>query len=261
MLKQPFIFDISRYQIIPPNLGQPWHTIDWDKAWAMGIRVAGIRATVGNYYSDPTFEINYDTAKQKGFIPVPYHVVKPSHSYSSQINKFLTTLGSRKSDIPLAMDCELSDLLTAKQVTSCLQSCFKETAYRDGRNPFNYTRQTWWDTYVLHWSEWKTYPLWVAWYPFDINYPNVPIERIPEDWREVGETFWQKSAGGNKQGKIYGAESADIDLDWYKGTAEQFDIQFSTHISGSPPQPIYTHEEIHEILWREAQFHGWNLIK
>jgi len=257
--------DISMYQLLPSSVEQG-KTINWQKAWDAGIRVVAIRATVGNWYTDPVFEPNWNGAKEIGMVTTAYHVIKPSHSFQSQMDRFFSVLKDKKADIPLVLDNELQDNKSKQVITNVIQKSAQYIADKDGRNPFNYTRQSWWDINVLSWSKWNEYPLWVAWYPYDPEYPTVPKERIPRDYTTY--TLWQFSADGNNQGSKYGCESKAVDLNKFNGTPEEFDVMFNTNISNGttpppppPPPPSYTQEEKVDILWREAGKYGWNLEK
>ena len=71
--------DVSRYQ----------GTINWGsvKADPFKPEFAAIRATVGDYYSDPEYRTNYLAATNAGFIATAYHVIRMHVGIESQVNR------------------------------------------------------------------------------------------------------------------------------------------------------------------------------
>jgi len=260
-MDKPWIMDISRYQSSPENVEKK-QTINWQRAWDAGIRAVAIRCTVGDYYVDPMFAVNWNGAVDQGMAVTVYHVIKPLQTYKSQMEWLFKALGYRLTDFPIVLDCELTDGQKRATVTNVIQFARGYIADKDRRLPIIYTRQSWWDCSVFNWSGWQECDLWLAWYPWGET-PTVPSSRIPRDWKEW--KFWQYSADGNGKGGEYGCDSKDIDLSRYNGTIADFNARYGTAIpvpnGGStipPAGDLSDHERI-DILWREAQTHGWQL--
>jgi len=68
------------------------------------------------------------------------------------------------------------------------------------------------------------YPLWIAQY-------GVTSPRVPVPWKANEWIFWQYTDKGD--GPLYGAESLNIDLNYFNGDMTQFEARFK--IGGTPP--------------------------
>lgn len=201
--------DVSRYQNAPitgPN-GQiiGYKPLNYAKAKLRGVVFAGVRATVGDYYKDPCFEMNYKGYQDVGIQPIPYLVAAPADGTGRRItstahitwyNSLVEPLGIHG---PAAVDCELDRGQSIDTITALIDSLFGLLP-----DPINYTRATWWDQYVRRAAHWAKIPLWIA------NYTNAAQPALPKDWQEW--YIWQYSADGNFLGKDYGVASAHVDL-------------------------------------------------
>jgi GH25 family lysozyme M1 (1,4-beta-N-acetylmuramidase) len=236
---EPWIVDVSRYQAIIDPPRETKH-VSWQTMWDKGIRVAAIRATVGNYYKDAEFHYNFEQAQAAGITPTAYIANTPENKADSQVKWFSDYLGNKNIKFPVVLDCELDRNQTQQTITANIEKCLKLLEEKFGVTPMIYTRKSWWDVYVLKSSKWKNYPGWFAWYPDDLNYPVLPKQFCPRDWIVDGIpqwTIWQKWADSCGKGKEYGAWSSGLDLSWYNGTPAYFDTQFGTNISGITPEP------------------------
>ena len=202
--------DVSRWQ----------GKINWKKVAAAGYRFAVIRATIGHHYTDSRFYVNWNGAQEAGLLISTYHVVKPSHPASSQIDRFLDVLGSRKADLPLVLDIELDDDLSPADITICIRDCLQKVEQQEGRKPIIYTGKWFWDAQVLPSSEWSKYDLWVA------NY-GVSTPSLPTGWNRW--RFWQYS----ETGSVPGINSSTTDLNWFAGNYEDL----LAYAGGKQPQP------------------------
>lgn len=188
--------DVSRWQ------GE----INWGNVAAAGYRFAVIRASIGNYYTDPRFYVNWEGAKEVGLLVSAYHVLVPDRPADSQTEHLLDTLDGRRSDIPLVLDVELSRGVSPEEITATLQTCADLIEEEDGRKPVIYTARWFWDFNVLDEPNWIEYDLWVAHYGVDA--PSLPSSW--DEWR-----FWQYS----DQGQVPGISGA-ADLNWFNGSYE-----------------------------------------
>lgn len=184
--------DVSRHQ----------GKMDWQKCAAAGVSFAAIRATVGNYYTDPRFTENWQGAKDAGLLVTAYHVVTPEISVDAQMARFESVCDDYFPDLPFVLDCELSREQSLAAITKVIQGCAQNFIDIRGDNPIIYTRQNWWNNNVLPLVSWQKYPLWVA------NYTTAFTPALPRDWDEW--YLWQHTSKGD--GHKYGAESKSIDL-------------------------------------------------
>lgn len=168
-----------------------------------GVDAVVARATVGDYYIDTEFEANYEGAKEVGMPFGPYHVIAPERPVNAQIDNLLFALQGKTIDLPFTMDCELSRNQKRSTITaSIMKHCKDLTAM--GHSLWIYTRQSWWDVYVMRSPYWKQFPLWVA------NYTLANKPLLPLDWDTW--LLWQHSADGNDMGEQYGVESDSVDM-------------------------------------------------
>lgn len=76
------------------------------------------------------------------------------------------------------------------------------------------------------------YPLWIAQYP---NNPNGFIPTVPAPWIEW--TYWQYTDQGN--GRAYGVQSAEIDLNFYNGSLDDFRARYKITQTEKEDTPMY----------------------
>ncbi len=202
----PPVVDVSRHQ----------GTLRWAVAASRGVRLAAIRATVGDYYIDPALQANWLGARGAGLETTVYHVTTPEKNKQAQMDWFERAL-ARLGIVPahaVVIDNELDRGQSRQTVTACVEYCFARAADKWGKAPLNYTRQTWWDACVLPSSKWERYLLWAARYA-NLNGPwadGLFRFRDYDDW-----FLHQRLADGDGLGAAYGAESNDIDLSWANG--------------------------------------------
>lgn len=213
--------DVSRYQNLP-ILGPEgkvvgYRPINFDKMVSQGVKFCGVRFTVGNYYVDPCAEQNFKGALKKGIYPIPYLVSAPRNrnggtriSAKEHTEFFLDVLKT----MPklrwqmVAVDNELNRGEDVRYITDLIWKIFGLLAVDKVIEPLNYTRKTWWDSYVLPSSHWKDIDLWVA------NY-GVSKPALPRDYNDY--YIHQYSADENKLGSAYGVWSTPIDLNRMAG--------------------------------------------
>jgi lysozyme len=200
--------------------------IDWARVAAAGYSFAVIRATVGNYYTDPRFYENWRSAHENGLLVTAYHVVKPQNSAETQIARLFEVLDLRRTDLPLVLDVELADQQTPAVISGVIKECIQRIEQQDSRKPVIYTGAWFWDSNVLRGEEWANYDLWVAHY-------GVQTPALPADWSEW--RFWQYS----ETGRIGGVSSQHTDLDWFNGTHEDL-LAYANKPAEATHQPADT---------------------
>ncbi|NPV87256.1 MAG: hypothetical protein HPY45_14755 [Anaerolineae bacterium] len=193
--------------------------IEWSKVAAAGYRFAVLRATVGDYYTDPRFYSYWTDAKAAGLIVSAYHVLVATRYAEKQIGRLFNVLGSRRTDFPLILDVERDDGVSNAALTACVQDCLRLMQEKDGRRPLIYTAHYFWRDHILTSPDWSKYDLWVA------NY-NATTPLLPPGWTTW--KFWQYSPNG----KVPGI-SSDTDLNWFNGSYA--DLQ--AYAAGTTPDP------------------------
>ncbi|MEA3342216.1 MAG: GH25 family lysozyme [Chloroflexota bacterium] len=206
--------DVSRWQ------GE----INWEMVAAAGYRFAVIRATIGNYYTDPRFYENWNGARGAGLLVSAYHVATPEHSAGSQIDRLFDVLGERKADLPLVLDVELSREISPTGITACVRDCVQKVERQDDRKPIIYTAGWFWNHQVLESPGWSEHDLWVAHY-------GVSAPTLPTGWDEW--QFWQHS----DKGRVPGI-AAETDLNQFNGSYDDLLAYANTEPEPRPePQP------------------------
>jgi GH25 family lysozyme M1 (1,4-beta-N-acetylmuramidase)/uncharacterized protein YraI len=178
--------------------------INWPLVAEAGYRFAVIRATVGDYYTDPSFYTNWNGAYAAGLLVTAYHVVVPNRYASAQTQRFFDVLGDRRSDLPLVLDVERVDNISPAGITACVLECNQKIQQKDSRNPIIYTAKYYWKDNILPTYDWSKNDLWIA------NYL-VSSPSLAPGWTTW--KFWQY----DDKGKVNGV-SSDVDLDWFNGS-------------------------------------------
>jgi len=204
------VVDGSRYQSYQPN--GTYKPLDFQKMKQAGAFAYIGRISYGGVYSDPAFRMNFDACS--GVLPQSgYMVVVPQQSVASHIQRVLSTLEWRQPDFPFVVDSELDKEQSPGSISKLTGEICNEIVKIDGRLPFIYTRQSWWDPHVSAGS-WGKYPLIAARYDARLSGPWSDGRFKFRDW----ETWagWQFSADGNMRGRDFGAYSNSIDLSRFK---------------------------------------------
>ena len=196
-------------------------SIDWSQVAGAGYRFAVLRATVGNYYSDPTFAFNWTQARANGILVSAYHVVNPRNSASSQIDHFLNFLGDRNPDLPLVLDVELHRDRPPATVTDVVEECTLRLEQIRSRRPIIYTAAGFWNAYILPVTDWSRYDLWIA------NY-GVTRPSLPYSWNNW--VFWQYRDTGQVPGI-----GGNTDLNFFNGSYDR--LRAYAGVSTGPARP------------------------
>jgi lysozyme len=192
--------------------------VDWKKVYAAGYRFAVIRATVGDFYTDPRFYTNWTGAKAAGMLVSAYHVLVATNYADRQINRLFSVLDGRKADFHYVLDIERKDSTSKSVNAACVQDCVNEIHKHDKRRPIFYTAQYFWKDNVASSPDWGKYDLWVA------SYSAKPY--LPSDW--TSWKFWQYS----ETGKVPGMGSV-ADVNHFNGSYADF-----VKYCGTTPSPV-----------------------
>lgn len=225
--------DVSRHQ------NKFKDCIDWSIAKQRGVVFGAARATVGDYYKDPSFRANWEGMKANGIYRTAYHVVRPDYSVSKQIDLLFEALQGDIADLPLVLDVEVVGPGTGPfdptDVNKAVKQCANLIRAKDGCWPIIYTAGWYANTYLGTLDDrayLKEFEVWLAQYNTYIDEPD-PVYPWNGDW-----DIWQFSADGNMRGAEFGAESRDIDIDLYNGPIDKFLNDFGLQdIQDPDPEP------------------------
>lgn len=208
--------------------------MDWQKAKAAGVSAAFIRAgsidnVTGIPYEDSQFQRNAELAPQ--LMPVGYYwYFRPNWPTVVQSEYFCNLIRNANWKVPPVIDIEENGGLTNAQVAGAVWAFAAQIEAELGVRPIIYTSPGFWNSYAGPTTWAREYPLWVA------NWVNlgVLVPLIPNDWRGVQPVAWQFDVlkGG---GSIYGAQSADIDLDT---TYPGFELLLGEQEPPPPPEIV-----------------------
>jgi lysozyme len=231
-VERPVGTDVSRWQGV----------INWQKMKAAGAWYAFIKATEHNTWVDPLFDENWQGAQAAGLLVGAYHFFRPGYDPIAQANHFVNTVKAQPgaADLPFVLDVEIAPTTATRLLevedgymgqslvgvphkgygrintaavagfANDVQTCLERIGVLTGRLPLLYTGIAFWDTY-LRAVPTNICQLWLA------NWTTNAEPFMPKDW--LTWHFWQYSNSGN--GPQYGAQSARIDLNRWRGTLVQ----------------------------------------
>lgn len=153
------------------------------------------RCTLGDWYSDPTFDLNMTKAAGEGLDRGGYHVLNFKQDPIYQAELYVANL--KNTNLVPALDCERYQYMQRARNWEAIQ-IFDMVVLRElGVHVMFYTRGAWWDRYIGNQPDMREYLLWVAHYNFLIEHP-----RLPHAWELY--VLWQYS----QKGRINGIKSA-----------------------------------------------------
>ena len=214
--------------------------IDWPKVRATGQRFVFVKATEGDFYSDPTFDDNWLGAKSAGLLRGAYHFFRCNVDAKKQAARFIDYVRTVNDDgeLPPVLDLESNDSQTKDKIIARAKTWLDLVEAAFGKKPIIYSGQYFLQDYLSEagggppaWA--KDYPLWLA------QYPNQYIEGmkpfLPKGWFKW--TFWQYS----EKGKVNGI-NADVDLNLFNGSLEEL-YQFA----GAKPIAVDSKPKKHTV--------------
>ena len=170
--------DISKYQ----------QSVDFSVAKADGVAYCILRASLGSYTKDPTFDAHYSDAKAAGLGVGAYH-----YFYATTVDEakaeaafFLKTIAGKQFDYPVAVDVEEASIIPAgkSQLTDAVIA-FCEMVEDAGYYICVYANPSWLNNH-LDSARLTPYDLWLAHWD------------IPEPSRDCG--MWQYTSSGTVAG-------------------------------------------------------------
>jgi lysozyme len=192
--------DVSRWQDDNSTPQQ----IDFIKAYKAGAKFVFIKGSQSNW-ADLDFIYNWNSSKNAGLLRGAYHFLVWEMKPEIQAQFFAGLLKNDIGELPPVVDFEWWQT-TPSNALDILWAFIAELKKLLGVNPIIYTAASYWMQYGRTNSEWKKFPLWIA--NYDVLSPKIPLP-----WEDY--TFWQYSSHGD--GLAFGAESLNIDLNWFNG--------------------------------------------
>lgn len=206
------------------------------KKMAEGLDFVIIRAGQ-NLWSDMVFSRSWKEAREAGIPRGSYWFYDSRAAPKRQAEKYIETLDGDFGELPLVADFEdnyggsfgtiwhLHDFLERLKQLVPGKPIMIYTGYYYWREKISLIPSSE-KSRVQYFSQ---YDLWLAWY-------GVPQAMViaPEPWRNLGGwTLWQYTSSGD--GRKYGVESKEIDLNFFNGSVEQFRAHFGLDEKPIPP--------------------------
>ncbi|WP_231369810.1 lysozyme [Arthrobacter sp. 135MFCol5.1] len=197
--------DVSYYQ----------SSVDWQQQWNMGARFAYVKASEGNYYTNPAYSSQYQGSRNVGMIRGAYHFAIPNWSSGAdQATYFVNNGGGWSPDgytLPPVLDFEFNPYegrtingfyfgntcynMSPGQLAAWVQDFGNTVRSMTGRLPMIYTNTSWWNQCLGNQTGFGDYPLWVAAYP---GSPTNDAGAVPASWATY--SVWQYSSTGPMAG-------------------------------------------------------------
>ena len=187
-------------------------SVDWQQQWNMGARFAYVKASEGNYYTNPSYSSQYQGSRNVGMIRGAYHFAIPNWSSGAdQARYFVQNGGGWTADgytMPPVLDFEFNPYegrtingfyfgntcygMSPAQLGSWVRDFGNTMLSLTGRLPVIYTNTSWWNQCLGNPAGFGDYPLWVAAYP---SSPTNNAGAVPTaSWSTY--SIWQYSSTG-----------------------------------------------------------------
>ena len=197
-----------------------------EKAYAAGARFVFVKASEG-VFIDPDYLANWTRCRGKLYRGA-YHFFTWKADAVAQARFFAGVLQAGPGELPPVVDYEsrtgVPDRVTA---VSRLEQFVSEFERITGRQLMVYTSPSFWREFGSTAAHWAARPLWIA--NYQVSKPTVPAPWANWD-------FWQYTDKGD--GLAYGAESKNIDMNWYNGSLEEMLERFD--VASLEPKPTET---------------------
>jgi GH25 family lysozyme M1 (1,4-beta-N-acetylmuramidase) len=182
---------------------------DWDAARAKSAGAAFTFIQASRSISpDPFFKANWSKAKESDFFRSAYHCLDNTAPASEQAQIFLELLDGEQGELPASIQLEEKSFETNNELAVEFLQEFIENIMSQGMTPIIGTSAKSWPDCDGIFSDWTSYPLWVA------DFISLHNPQIPTPWTQY--TFWKYSETGD--GETFGSESFDIPLINFRGT-------------------------------------------
>ena len=198
---------------------------DWQAVKAAGIsyviiKAGGVYSATGATYTDDLLADHVAGAQSVGIPFGLYWFFLPFNNIQTQVNYFLALVQQYQPQIPMSIDVESNNGVTAATTTKHLKNMvtlLKAT----GKPVIIYTRQSHWDLNILSDPLWQSCELWASRWRSGLTSPWSDGSFKFRDWNTW--RIWQYSGDNNALARAHGFPGypngdPDIDLDWYNGT-------------------------------------------
>ncbi|OLF15202.1 GH25 family lysozyme [Actinophytocola xanthii] len=178
--------------------------INWRGVAGAGYRFAAVKASEGNYYTNPYYTGDRSSARTAGMYTYAYHFAIPNVSSGrTQAGYFVDRVGYQQDGrtLPPALDIEWNPYadrdgtnacygLSKSQMVAWIRDFLAEVRRRTGVQPIIYTAAYWWRDCTGGTSAFSGNPLWVA------SYAAKP--RMPSGWPTYA--IWQHTSSATVPG-------------------------------------------------------------
>jgi lysozyme len=195
--------------------------VDFARAQAAGLSFAYIKASQATF-ADPDYTTNWYNAKGNVYRGA-YHFLTWERPID-QARFFWGLLKADRGELPPMVDFEWWSTIPAGALVY-LRAFVDEFYALSGIRCGIYTARSFWLQYGATDPYWAQYPLWLC----DIE----GAVEVPKPWTKW--TFHQYTF--KLPGPAYGAESADLDGDWYNGSEADMMARYSLAPLGQP-EPV-----------------------
>ncbi len=170
------------------------------------------RATDGITWQDPDFASNWELLAEEGFIKGAYHFYESDDDPESQIDNYLTTVGSLDAnDLPPIVDFEgggIDDGMSVEAVQENLLGVLQYLQEKTSRTPILYTNINDGNKYLSD-SEFAAYTMWIA------DYSGGAEPTLPGAWEGSEWVLWQQT-------DAYVLDGQNNDFDLFNGNSAEF---------------------------------------
>lgn len=214
------VIDVSRWNILK----------DAQAVKDSGVELVIMRVTIGNYYTDISFEEHWEKYGAVGLKLGVYHVTRPDIKVVDQFNYFKDAMKGRVPDLAVVQDCEVQAGQSPQVVNSTFHDMMVLLDDWYGGPSWFYTRTNWWNDRVvggllnLDVSWVNGHPLHIARYPWDPYPPDtLPVGSDPGELPVGFDKWdlWQWTSKGSCPG-IQG----NLDLDATRLSSSEFAMKF-----------------------------------
>ena len=185
--------------------------VDFGVAYAAGLRWVGIKVSQAKW-TDEDYVYNWDAAARAGLARLGYHFLVWDVSPAEQARHFFDVTKNDRPELDWICDFEWWQTVPSNAISLCDQFC-TEMEQLSGKPCGIYTAPAFWKQYGSKDAKWARRPLWIA------NW-NVSSPSVPAPWATW--TYWQYTNKGN--GPTYGAESLDLDMNWFNGNEDEMRV-------------------------------------
>lgn len=175
-------------------------SVDWNQVADSGKKFTFVLASDGTSFTSPTYEQQYQGAKDAGMIAGAYHFARPGSSGpEEQANRFLDVANYQKDGktLPPVLDLEVDPSSggcygkSVDEMHQWVDGFNKVVKERTGEDPIVYANPSFWSQCMGNTDSYSDHPLWLA--AYDVDQPSVP-EGF-DNW-----DFWQYTDEGDVPG-------------------------------------------------------------